>query len=347
MNIIFIGLDKNIYKNIIYTDILEETMEKIDLNKIVDKLLDMKPDPIPEFVLLKEFKNCSPNSDKYQNIYEKVCNHPFVKRFQDTQNDKGFWSPFHGDTEGVIRLLLSYGLDKNHICLKKVSEYIIKALHNEESPDRFEKQDNVRWWPEMFMPLVYAATLSLICNTDKNLIEHRKRWSHFAENAFANGNYDRESDSRLQNDYFGFHTKRTIAPFSYYNFLLLSPYGGKHYLSDSTDQALVDYCINEADCVYYVYNKNPGELVHLNVKNRDSRDFCHWIRALGLISQFKGWGKYEQKYTDWILDQRNQDGLWEFPRKFYFGLSNSWRGKNKIIDSTIFVLRLLGKKQAF
>jgi len=39
--------------------------------------------------------------------------------------------------------------------------------------------------------------------------------------------------------------------------------------------------------------------------------------------------------------------LWEFPKKFDFAISNSWRGKNKIIDSTIFVLRFLCKKKAF
>jgi hypothetical protein len=105
--------------------------------------------------------------------------------------------------------------------------------------------------------------------------------------------------------------------------------------------------MNVADHLYYVYNKNPGELASLNTQNKDSRDFCHWIRALSLISQYKGWAKYEQKYVDWIMGQRNQDSLWTFPKKdYWFGLSDSWRGYNKTIDSTIFVLRMLMKKKA-
>jgi len=36
-----------------------------DINTIVDKLLDMKPDPIPTFALLKEFKKISPDSNEY------------------------------------------------------------------------------------------------------------------------------------------------------------------------------------------------------------------------------------------------------------------------------------------
>jgi len=56
-----------------------------DLNIVVDKLLDMKPDPIPEFILLKEFKGLSPNSLEYQNAYDRVCNHPFVKKLKTSR----------------------------------------------------------------------------------------------------------------------------------------------------------------------------------------------------------------------------------------------------------------------
>ena len=52
----------------------------MDLNKIVDRLLNMKPDPIPEFVLLKEFKGCPPDSKEYKEAYKKVCIHPNVGR---------------------------------------------------------------------------------------------------------------------------------------------------------------------------------------------------------------------------------------------------------------------------
>jgi len=93
----------------------------IDLNVIADKLLDMKPDPIPEFILLKEFKGLSPDSREYQNAYDKVCNHPFVKSIESEQNDRGFWPPFHGRTEDLIKRCLSIGLERDHHCLRKVS----------------------------------------------------------------------------------------------------------------------------------------------------------------------------------------------------------------------------------
>ena len=128
---------------------------------------------------------------------------------------------------------------------------------------------------------------------------------------------------------------------------MLAPNGEKNYISDVASQGLVDFHMNEASGIYYVYNNKLSKMVSIFEQNRDSSDFCHWIRALSLIAQFKGWEKYEHNFTDWIMEQRNQDGLWEFPKKFDFVLSNSWRGNNKVIDSTIYVLRFLMKKQAF
>jgi hypothetical protein len=129
--------------------------------------------------------------------------------------------------------------------------------------------------------------------------------------------------------------------------LLLAPNKEKSYLDISTDKSLVDYCIKKADNIGYVYNNKPLDLVPITAQNRDSRDFCHWIRALSLISQFNTWPQYKEKYVEWIISQTNRDGLWEFPKKFDFVLSDSWRGKNKIIDSSIFVLRFLNHSKAF
>jgi hypothetical protein len=179
-------------------------VENFNLDKIISKLLDMKPDPIPEFILLKEFKNCNPESKEYKTAHRNVCNHPFVKKIEESQNDRGFWPPFHGYTEGVIRLLLSYGLDKNHACLRKVTKSLLKALDNKENWDQSEKQDNPRWWPEMFMPLVNSAMLSLIDENNIILDKHRERWANFAEASFANGHYNSDVDIKTQNENFGF-----------------------------------------------------------------------------------------------------------------------------------------------
>lgn len=318
-----------------------------EINRIVDILLNMNPDPIPHFILLKDFKDVTVEDSEYQYLYHQVCNHSFIKNYETTQNDRGFWAPFHGYTEGVIRKLLSFGLDKQHICLEKVANYLIKVLNYEEEWNQFEKQDNILWYPKMFVPLVSAAMLSLIDKENPVLEKPRQQWAYIAKESFVDGEYDRSRNIEAIKNCFEFSTKRPIQPFNYYSLLLLAPDDNCSYIDRDTDQALIDYCMNNAENICYVYNNKPFDMVQISVHNRDSRDFWHWIRALSIISQFHGWYTYQEKYYDWILSQSNNDGLWEFPKKFNFALSNSWRGKNKVIDSSIFVLKLLKHLKAY
>lgn len=317
------------------------------INAVVDKLLDMNPDPIPRFVLLKEFKNLTPDDAEYKSLYDQVCNHRFVKSYEEAQNDRGFWPPFHGCTEGIIRKLLSFGLGKEHICLKKVSDYLIKVLKNKDEWNQYEKQDNPLWYPKMFVPLVSAAMLSLIDKGNPVLQEQRQKWSYIAKESFTDGIYNRDKNIEAISDVFGFSTKRPIQPYNYYCLLLLSPGDNSSYIDETTDRAIVDYFMNEADALGYVYNSRPADMVNISAHNRDSRDFWHWIRALSIISQFHGWSEYKHKYCDFILSQADDDGLWEFPKKFDFALSNSWRGKNKVIDSSVFCIKMLNESSAF
>ena len=317
-----------------------------EYDEIVDKLLNMDPDPIPKYVLLKEFKNVDKNNPELNDLYEMVCAHKFVKKIEESLNGSGFWDPFHGLTEHNIRLLLSYGLDKNHPVLKNVLLALTDLLRGKMITGQSEKQDHPLWYPIMFEPLIFASMIALIDPENNAIINHRRMRAGFAEAALGGGVYDEKADAETQRTHYGFNAKRFITPFCYFNLLLLRP-GDTNRLSAETDDALVDYCMKESDLIYYVYNNKPCDFVEIGAQNRDARSFWHWIRALSLISQFNGWKKYEKKYSKWIMDQRNSDGFWEFPKKFYYTLSDSWRGKNKAIDSTIFVLRMLMKKRAF
>ena len=295
----------------------------LQINDVIDKLLDMDPDPIPRFVLLKKFQGAMSNDSEYQNLYAQICNHHYIKGYETAQNERGFWQPFHGYTEGVIRKLLSFGLDKEHICLKAVSHYLVQVLKNEEEWNQYEKQDEPLWYPTMFVPLVSAAMLSLIDKENPILQKQRQHWSYIAKESFASGEYNKEKNIKAIKDCFGFSTKRPIQPFNYYSLLLLAPDSSRSYIDNTTDRALVDYFMNEAEGLGYVYNSRPCDMISISTHNRDSRDFWHWIRALSIIAQFHSWSAYKDKYYTWIASQANRDGLWEFPKKFDFTLSNS------------------------
>ncbi len=322
-------------------------MTSSDYRAIAGRLLDMEPDTIARFVLIKDFTDTSPGESTYRELYRQVCDHKFVRLIEDSQNERGFWPPFHGYTEGMIRRLLSFGLGSEHRTLKAVSDYLAKVLNGEEQWDQFEKQDNPLWYPKMFVPLVSAAMLSLIDRENPLLDGQRQLWGHIVRSSFEDGTYRGERLAEVSAECFGFSTKRPIPPFNYYVLLLLAPDASHSYLDAEIDHALVDFCMKEAGGIGYVYNNPPGEEVGISACNRDSRDFWHWIRALSIVSQFHGWSAYKDSYCDRIMAQANHDGLWKFPRKFDFALSDSWRGKSKTIDSSVYVLRMLSALRGF
>jgi hypothetical protein len=116
---------------------------------------------------------------------------------------------------------------------------------------------------------------------------------------------------------------------------------GKSVLSEKTDRALVDFFMTKLPSLGYVYNEPPGIPIPIDTYRRDSRDFWHWVRALSIIAPYRGFAAYEKTIGDFLLSQRNESGLWTFPRRFDLSLSDRFAGKHKTVDSSLFVLRIL------
>ena len=305
------------------------------------RLLALKPDAIPRLIIYRDLLGMHDAETEYRAAYEAVSVHPTVQRMTDAQNERGFWEPFHGTTEGNIRRLLSFGLDASHPALARVRDYLIRLLDGEETTGQYERQDHPAWYTEMFEPLIAAAMLSLIEPEHPLVQKHRSVWAAFAEEIFADGDYDEAHDIAVKASHFGYCVRRPIPPFNYYCLLLTAPVNGKSVLSEKTDRALVDYCMKDMPALGYVYNEPPGIPIPIGTHRRDSRDFWHWVRALSIIAPYRGFAAYEKTIGDYLLSQRNESGLWTFPRRFDFSLSDRFAGKHKTVGSSLFVLRIL------
>ncbi|SDY24847.1 hypothetical protein SAMN05421736_101770 [Evansella caseinilytica] len=316
-----------------------------DIEQMAKELLRMEPDPIPRFILLKEFMHLKPTEAAYKRAYEKVLAHPFVVKLEKEQTSHGYWGHFHVDTEAMIQRCLSIGLAPEHPCLSSAVAFIEKVLKGEDIwHQRCEKQDNPRWWLEMFMPLVSAASLSLIHPNHPLLDKHIEVWERFAQAAWATGEYRLEQEKQRQIDYFKINTKRIIPFYNYYAVLFLT--SRKEILEASLDKKILSYCLQKKDGMYYIYDNQASVPVPIN----DTKCFYHWLRLLTILSRFQSWEGSSHSYCRWIWKQRNETGFWDLgkkPRGWYFPLSDSWRiEKNRIIDSSIFVLRLLKQDAA-
>lgn len=318
-----------------------------DVKPYAEELLALNPDPIPRYVIYRDLLGYDDGHPGYCAARETVFSHPHVVKITDAQNDRGFWEPFHGTTEGNIRRLLSFGLDRTHPALARTEDYLVRLLEGSETTGQYEKQDHPRWYSEMFEPLIAASMLSLI-HPDHPLVQkHRAVWATFAEEIFSHGGYDEAHDRDVKAAYFGFSVKHPIPPFNYYCLLLTAPQNGKSCLSEEADRALVRYCMTEMSGLGYVYNESPGIPIPIDTHRRDSRDFWHWVRALSIIAPYRGFDDYAGAIGDYLLSQRGEDGLWQFPQKFDFVLSDRYAGTRKTVDSSLFVLRLLGGRRGY
>ena len=316
-------------------------LQKPDRIAYAEKLLSLDPDPIPRYVIARQLLDLDPAHPDCRAAYEAVCAHPYVEKIAAAQNERGFWDPFHGTTEGNIRRLLSFGLDASHPTLARARAYLVRLSDGWETTGQYEKQDHPLWYPEMLEPLIAASMLSLL-EPDHPLVQkHRSVWAAFAEEIFADGDYDEAHDIAVKASHFGYPVRRPIPPFNYYCLLLTAPVNGKSVLSEKTDRALVDFVMTKLPSLGYVYNEPPGIPIPIDTYRRDSRDFWHWVRALSIIAPYRGFAAYEKTIGDFLLSQRNEGGLWTFPRRFDLSLSDRFAGKHKTVDSSLFVLRIL------
>lgn len=325
-------------------DQLANSSEAIDI--IADKLLDLKPDPIPKYILLKEFKKLPESDNELQNTYEEVLEHPFITAIYNEQEESGYWKEFHGYSESIIRRLLFMGLDENYICLKRAADFIEGVLAGKDIwHQRIEKQDTTKWWLDMFMPLASASMLSLINPGHPQVKKHADIWKDFANEAFRNGQYDPAAESKAQLEYFGFKTRRTIPFYNYYVILLLT--SKDNIIPESLDDKILEYCFNYEEGIYYVYGKCPKTYVAPD----NMKDCYNWLRTVSILSRFQSWEKYKARVHLFLWNQNNPEGLWDFHKKPYgsmFPLSNSWRkDSSRMIDSSIFMLRILSRWKGF
>ena len=113
-------------------------LKKPDRIAYAEKLLSLDLDPIPRYVIARQLLDLDTAHPDCRAAYEAVCAHPYVEKIAAAQNERGFWEPFHGTTEGNIRKLLSFGLDASHPTLARVRAYLVRLFGGEETTGQYE-----------------------------------------------------------------------------------------------------------------------------------------------------------------------------------------------------------------
>jgi hypothetical protein len=322
-----------------------------DLTSITHQLLEMDPDPVPRFRLLRDILKFNQDQPLYVEAKHAVQQSKWVKMLRDSQLPDGTWGRFHTQntkvkqtfptTETAISTALAAGLDRECDILKKTVAFIVDHLDGKTTwIDPPEKHDNPDAWP-IGIRNISAANLALIDNSHSYLDEFWNYWLTTTEAAFASGKYDRQAEIETRNILDNIKRKYPGAFHTRYPLILLS--STNKMLPPHLENMILEYVMNASHGIYYIYERQINTF-----PAADTRRFVSWLLALKLLSRFPTFCRIGAPALNWLWDQRTAEGLWNFtgyrPWKpvSYLPVSESWRKRqNRVIDCSLLALDIL------
>jgi hypothetical protein len=324
-----------------------------DLKATAEKILEMHPDPVPRFRLLRNVLQLDPASADYREAEIGLQGSKWITLLQNSQQPDGTWGRFHTQdtsvkqpfptTETAISAALASGLDCNSLILQKAQAKIVDYVDGKTIwPDPAEKHDNPLAW-FVWVRHFSAAVLAQIDPCHPRLEEFWNIWAEAVKASFHSGSYDRQREIETLNSLLKCCMKNPVPFYKKYPLLILS--ATDHQLPGDLERRLLYFVMHAPTGIYYVYEKaismQPAIL---------SKSFWGWFQAHRLLSRFRLWSELAEDALNWIWAQRTEQGFWDLgtqiSRKPYtsFPLSESWRRpENRVIDSTVEMLALLAR----
>jgi hypothetical protein len=308
------------------------------LEEIGRVILTKRPNVVVRGRLLRDVLQVSAGDPELVRARSELLGHRWIMELAREQQPDGSWGRFHSmdsklkarfpTSEHAIRRALALGLDRESPILAKAVRFMEKALAGQAVwSDRIEKSD---WWP-VGVEAISAGTLAQVDPANPVLRKAWEYWAEVAERSLATGQYDQEAEVRAHQELLKL---KLVYLRSRYVLTLLGARSSD--LPARLERRLVDWIWNDPQGIGYLGAdmKHP-ETVHIN----------NWLESLEILSCFGCTQGSADGAMEWLWQQRNEDGLWDFgPRTgktHYFPLSDDWRGDGRQIDHSTRVLALL------
>ncbi len=305
------------------------------------RLLDRELDPVVRFRLLRDCLDCRPGDAQIVALYSLLSSLPQVRELATEQQPDGSWGRFHSmdsklrtrftTSEAAIRRALALGLDRSHPILHKAVGYMQAVLEGRLAwSDRVEKSEG---W-SICTGAITAATLAQVDPDHPSIIPIWEYWVEVAQRSFLEGSYDPVREVRAHQSLSG---KKALYLGSRYVLTLLG--STTRLLPDDLDRWIVKWILDRSDGIGYLgADLCKPEAFHIE----------QWLESHEILSAFRCWHQLAAPSVQWLWDQRDAQGLWDFgshtSRTGYFPLSVDWRKPgNRQADHSVRVLSLLKK----
>jgi hypothetical protein len=197
-----------------------------------------------------------------------------------------------------------------------------------EFPDRHERND--RW--KTGMQLFLASTLSLIHTSHPVLDPDRELWLEITKRTFQNGAYSPKNENHAHKELTGATVIDSYLVLN--NKYQLNILGSKPgLLGRDMERALLGWPWQLPEGIGYL-----NQPLSLLPPDRRAGHFYRWLTSLEMLARlFPAWVQFAKNALEWIWDQKNNNGYWDFGPRLqqlgYLPLSSTWRHKrNRIFD---------------
>jgi len=268
-----------------------------------------------------------------------------VKELRDAQDYRGGWGRLRDKDYSAkdkfpsslvaIRRCQYIGLTLNDgDILLLAHDYLEEFLKGTAREPLFEKNERAAPWNAAMV----SEAIESIKPYNKLCDRTYNEWMHIATRAYENGEYSYERDRDAQHEVFWTKEARLV-PMQFG--LLLKR---RAELPPGMEDAMLRHHGEHAYQNGYFWNKTPQRLPDHFVYKQTRR----WFHTFNYINQFRGSALYLADAAEWLMANRNADGLWDWGTQTkdpwgYFGYFSANRDykHNRVVDCTMEALDFL------
>lgn len=254
-----------------------------DMKQLMEYLLEVTFDPVPQFILQKEICKEVASNSNYMNSYARIKDSKWYQQLADEQMENGSWGRFHTQdtknetrrkfvtTEHALKRVQELALDKEDPILSKAIKLMERYITSEEAWT--DNNENFYGFETSFKSLV-AANLSLF-DPGNPLIRHKQQiCEKNISKALATGNFLEEvweQENVIDNEIL-------LKAYMVYPMWLLQSTKG---ISDTIQRQYLNYIWHREHGIYYISTFASSKLEFL-----ESKKFTMWLSSLENLSGF-------------------------------------------------------------
>lgn len=297
--------------------------------------------------ILKHNKKYVLSEEEEKKLYQDFIKSDIVEELYQTQDDEGAWGPlFSKDytmrakiptTMTGVERCIYIGLtvdDRDMLFMAK--DYLEMIVEGRDRKATAGWKGRGKFWGlSGTSDLLEAIETYNPINDD-----FYQKWKFIAEKTFEDGTYSYEREKNAQHEIFDFKDNRLIPMF--YTMLIKR----RSEITPEFEDILLHTYGQKAYDEGFFWRESPKQLPDTFCQPKMNR----WFRTLNHINLFKGTTEYLQNAAEWLLEQRGDNGIWDWGSQirdpwgyFNYFSCNRHYSYNRIVNGSMEVLLFLAK----